>query len=368
LFINSPRFNQLSRRFRQQLSIPDVAVIGGYHGVNLGDMALGAAVSRQLQNRNISSGLQTIYNLERWKWPLTNFAILGGGACGYNSALEPLYNRYKSKLDRVALLGVDFNENHFSSKSLALLSECKWISCRSIEQAQSLRSITQRADIQVHPDLAFSLSFDDMRPLDHCKIGKPVFLMNVVPLYGKIVDNQIIRNQQYQKERTSLYESWHVLYDNYRTYVRKLAEIAIDQGYRVETISFSPLDELAAKIILDQLPVSHHAYSDDLTLMVKKMSLADLVFATRYHATIFALKLGLYLIPFAYAKKNEHLFNLLNIPENQYFTPEDLISDRIFSHDLTPVNYDHQQIKNLETKAVHYMNMCLNTLGLRHHS
>ena len=368
MFINSPRFNQLSRRFRQQLSIPDVAVIGGYHGVNLGDMALGASVKRQLQNRNITSGLQTIYNLEKWKWPLTNFAILGGGACGYNSALEPLYNRYKSKLDRVALLGVDFNENHFSSKSLALLSECKWISCRSIEQAQSLRSITQRADIQVHPDLAFSLSFDDMRPLDHCKIGKPVFLMNVVPLYGKIVDNQIIRNQQYQKERTSLYESWHVLYDNYRTYVRKLAEIAIDQGYRVETISFSPLDELAAKIILDQLPVSHHAYSDDLTLMVKKMSLADLVFATRYHATIFALKLGLYLIPFAYAKKNEHLFNLLNIPENQYFTPEDLISDRIFSHDLTPVNYDHQQIKNLETKAVHYMNMCLNTLGLRHHS
>ncbi|MFN9710778.1 MAG: hypothetical protein ACK55K_05155, partial [Bacteroidota bacterium] len=81
MFINSPRFNQLSRRFRQQLSIPDVAVIGGYHGVNLGDMALGASVKRQLQNRNITSGLQTIYNLEKWKWPPTNFAILGGGAC-----------------------------------------------------------------------------------------------------------------------------------------------------------------------------------------------------------------------------------------------------------------------------------------------
>jgi hypothetical protein len=368
LFITSARFNQLSRRIRQQLSIPDVAVIGGYHGVNLGDMALGISVRRQLQNRNISSGLQTIYNLEKWKWPLTNFAILGGGACGYNSALEPLYNRYKTKLEKVALLGVDFNENHFSQKSRALLSACKWISCRSIEQAQSLRSATQREDIQVHPDLAFSLSFDEMRPLNHYKIGKPVFLMNVVPLYGKIVNNQIIRNQQYQQERTSLYESWPVLYENYRTYVRKLAQIAIEQGYRVETISFSPLDELAAKIILNQLPVSHNPYSDNLTLMVKKMSLADLVFATRYHATIFTLKLGLYLIPFAYAKKNEHLLNFLNIPKSHYFTPEDLITDQSFSHDLTCVNYDHQQIKTLETEAVDYINVCLNTLGLRHHS
>jgi hypothetical protein len=86
----------------------NIAVIGGYHGGNLGDMALGIATQKVIKRLGYKSCLKTIYSIGKLPYPKISHAILGGGAIGYEDSLSKVQKLYFNDLSKVALLGVDF--------------------------------------------------------------------------------------------------------------------------------------------------------------------------------------------------------------------------------------------------------------------
>lgn len=359
---STAQVGHLLRRVSQSVVKPRIGIIGGYHGINAGDLALGYSVRQQLERIQISSGLQTIYNLDRWRWPVTEQAIIGGGAVGYNDALGKVYKRYKSNLKKVALLGVDFNEQEYTESAMELLHNAKWISCRSVEQAERLRSLTQRKDIGEHPDLAFALQFDTIHSQKKANHLKPVFLVNVVPLYAKIIQGEMFPVKQYAKERPELYESWSIMNTRYVQYVRGLVKEALHRNYRVETLPFTPMDEAAGKLIFKNLPVLHNPYVPDPNYLINKIQWSHTVFATRFHATIFGMKLGKKMIPFAYARKNERLLESLGMPAHLFYTPVQLKTTTPEINIDATYQFEAQCISDLQTQAHSAIHNCINSL------
>jgi hypothetical protein len=67
---------------------------------------LGEALSIRCRLAGISHGLQTLYNLEKWK--LTNSVIIGGGAVTQKANLKQALDRVP--LSHLAICGVDIED------------------------------------------------------------------------------------------------------------------------------------------------------------------------------------------------------------------------------------------------------------------
>jgi hypothetical protein len=312
------------RNIKQKITGVPVGVIGGYHGGNLGDMALGASVANALGDKGIKSGLQTIYNLS--KWPAAEFAIVGGGAVGYADSLQKVAERYKGHYDKVALLGVDFNEKTYTGDALELIKNAAFVSGRSESQAEKMIKISGRKDIIFHPDIAFSLYREfcekEREKVDEQRPKK--LLLNLIPLYGRITDGKVVPVEEYRAERQDLYQSFDQMQRTYESLIRTIVIKALADGYEVETIPFTPEDGEYGELILSDLNVKHVKYHADPYTMMKHMAGASQIFATRYHTTIFAIKLGIPIIPIAYAVKNEMLLHELGVSRDTYLSTGDL--------------------------------------------
>ena len=357
--IKTVRFKQICRLAFQLLTKNRVAVIGGYHGVNLGDIALGYSVLEVLKSKGINGSLQTIYTLDKYPWPITKYAIVGGGAIGYKDSLIKVVNRYKGNFDKVALLGVDYNESNYEDNFKSLMRESAWISCRNKNQALFIENIIERKNIHSHPDLAFSYRKEFCKLLRNKKKEK-IVLINVVPLYGSVVDGKLLPSEKYKEERPELYKNYNTMIDNYRSGIREIIINALHEGYRVESIPFTPGDESMAKLIMKDLKVKHNKYSDNPKAMLCKMGTAEKVFATRYHATIFAFKVGAKVIPMAYAKKNEFLLTELGFKREDFISSTDLANGKtiIDRH----IKVEESIISEWETNCHKVLNDCINTL------
>lgn len=355
------QLGHFSRRINQLFNTPQVAIIGGYHGINVGDLALGYAVKNILNQRKISSGLQTIYNLEKWDWPFAEKAVIGGGAVGYNNLVEVIAKRYQDYPQNVAFLGVDFNDQYYSERSLAFLKKVRWISCRSKDQVLKLEAMTGRKDIFSHPDIAFSLPLQS-DPSTPSSQSSQILLLNAVPLYGKIEKDRIVPLAQYASERPDLYRNWDKIQNGYTELIRYTVDQYLSEGYSVESLPFTPMDQAAAGIILKGLRVCHHAYYPNPYKIIEIVKNANSFFATRYHATIFGLKANLKMIPFAYAKKNEQLLNDLEIHSGSYFKPLDFSDGYSPDRQLIPLSYNHDIVKQLQSAATQTINDCINHL------
>lgn len=360
--MNRLQWKHAARLFSQYYENNNVSIIGGYHGVNLGDMALGYSVKEILKLYKFNGGLQTIYSLDTKPWKKSSYAIIGGGAVGYKDSLNRITKKYSEKeYDKIAFLGVDFNEKEYKDEIiLTMLKKVNWISCRNINQAKSLETVTGRKDIKVHPDLAFALCADYCKEKRKNTKREKLLLMNIVPLYGKIVKGNIQKDNKYKNERPELYQNYEEMVKNYFRGIRLIAEEALEEGYRVETVPFTPGDEQMGKIILKNINVKHHRYTDNAFNMLETFSKAEKLFATRYHATIFGMKLGLSIIPMAYAKKNEYLLEELEIKKENYLTAEDLANGEL----TFPPSFvvDENKIINWEKKCVEIMRECITNL------
>lgn len=349
MFITTLQIKHITRNVQQKITGVAVGVIGGYHGGNLGDMALGESVTTVLGESNIKTGLQTIYNLA--KWPKAPYAVVGGGAVGYAGSLLKVAQRYKGSYEKVALLGVDYNEKTYTGEGLDLIKGAAYLSCRSKAQAERLMALSGRTDISHHPDIAFSLHRDycaKQRASGQYRNHKKL-LVNVIPLYGKLEDGIMVPSVQYESERPELYKAFGQMQTSYRNYVRAVVSKAITDGFEVETIPFTPQDGTFAMHLLEGLPVKHIAYHADPLRMIRYMATAGVVLATRYHTTIFALKLGIPIYPVAYAVKNELLLQDLGINRDQFLSTADLANGR--EDLLPPVTVDAALITNFEMKS-----------------
>lgn len=356
------QIKHIARNVKQKLSGIPVGVIGGYHGGNLGDMALGASVITALEQRGTKTGLQTIYNLE--KWPHAPYAIVGGGAVGYADSLIRVAQRYKGNFNHVALLGVDFNEKDYVGECLELIKGAAYVSGRSEAQALKMEKISGRKDINFHPDIAFSLyrDFCEKQRLSTSYKDSKKLLVNVIPLYGKLENGRMIPSTQYESERPELYKSFEQMHTSYRNYVRGIVQKAIADGYEIETIPFTPQDATYGEFILEGLPVKHSFYHSDPLKMIKHMASAGKVLATRYHTTIFALKLGIPIFPIAYAVKNELLLQELGVDRAGFLSTVDLANGRDDLFDAISVNPD--LIKDYEKASMSAVQGSIDALNI----
>jgi hypothetical protein len=357
--ITKQQVNHVLRLIKQKASKPDFSIIGGYHGVNLGDIALGESVRLILKKLNYKGGLQTIYNLDRWPWPTGKYTIIGGGAVGYTSSLLKLKDKLGAKYNKMAFLGVDFNEFKYNDDILTMLKEAAWISCRNEFQAKKLQEITGRNDISFHPDLVFSYKNDYCEKLRTGKKNKTL-LVNVVPLYGDVVNGAFVPNENYREERPELYQNYTTFIESYKVGVQGVIKKALAEGFTIETVPFTPGDEIAAKVLLENLPVKHNTYTDNLDEMVERIGRAQKIFATRYHATILGIKTGAQLIPMAYATKNDKLLNELGISNDKFLSSVNLAQGtNVFPNAFT---IDHSVVKTWEQAATKSMQNCVEKL------
>jgi hypothetical protein len=356
------QIKHITRNIKQRLSKVPVGVIGGYHGGNLGDMALGMSVTEGLDALKIRSGLQTIYNLE--KWPATPYAIVGGGAVGYSDSLIRVAQRYSGHFDKVALLGVDFNDEVYPKECIDLMTQAAYVSGRSKTQADRIKDLTGRTEVHNHPDIAFSLlnDFCEKRRIQETTSSKKL-LINVVPLYGQLVGNSISPVERYRVERPELYKNFEQMHASYKRFIRTQVDKALQDGYIVESIPFTPLDKEFAEFLLQGLPVKHLPYHPDPTRMIKYMSTADRIIATRFHTTIFALKLGIPLTPIAYAKKNELMLEELGVDRSSYYSTEDLALGK--DSDLPPIEVSYDKISEWESISAASIKTCIHSLNIK---
>lgn len=302
-----------------------VAITGGYHYGNLGDIALGCSIKEILEERNIKSELQTIYNLKYWLE--REFAIVGGGAIGYENSLLEIIKRHGGNYKKVAFLGVDFNSSFYSDESINLINKAAFVSTRSKSQAERLKEITGRKNIYSQPDLAFSFQRNHFEQVRHNTNYQPKKLfVNVLPLYALFNNGTVTPLNVYKTERPEIFENFLAIHQNYKILVLNAVNKAIQNGVQVFSWSFTPMDEAYAKFLFNGIGVNHLKYNPNPYNLAGMISPMDEVITTRLHATIFALRSGATINPIAYARKNEELLNEMGFSKNDYISADDLIN------------------------------------------
>lgn len=343
------KLRHLYRLISQIIYKPDIAIIGGYHGGNLGDMALGYSVKSICDEKGLSSSLQTIYNIDMLKWNSPKVGtIVGGGAIAYEESLKKLRKKMNNDYSKLIFLGVDFNEEKYSTEDIAMLKESLYLSCRSERQVENLKTITQREDIYFYPDLVFSYNITQCKKYrNNVKLNK--ILLNIVPLYGSFDGEKVVPNLQYKDERPEIFVNHSKLIEGYIRNIKEVVSRYRKLGYSIETISFTQADYDFAKYVLNESDVKHHSYSDRISKIMKIMSDSEILYATRYHATILGAKLGVKIIPMAYAKKNENLFVDFGFSDMDFNTPEDFINDKVKIN--SPLHFDNGKVEYWENLA-----------------
>lgn len=328
-----------SRCIIQHLNKPELAIIGGYHLGNFGDMLLGNSIKEICTQKGIRSGLQTIYNLE--KWPKINHAIIGGGAVGYEYSLQKLIKRYKNNPENLGFLGVDFNEKQYSKESIQFLKDVKFITCRSETQQIKIKNLTSRNDILFHQDLAFSFRrnfFKEIKLVPSER--KPKLFINILPLYATLKNDKLIPNLHYQNENPHFFEHFDEYQKAYLKLIVEIIQIGKENNFEIETLPFSFQDESMAKTFILDKSIKQNKYDINIQNNINRIKHNDWVFSTRLHVTIMAIKAGAKLTAFTYADKNVRLLNDLNIKENQFIKLEDLLKpiEHLKSIHFTPDN------------------------------
>lgn len=303
----------------------EIAIAGGYHYGNLGDIALGHSIKEILDNKKISSELQTIYNLKYWLE--RSNVIVGGGAIGYENSLFEIINKYHHNYKKIAFMGVDFNSKSYSDESIKLINEAKFVSTRSKLQADNLKLITGRNQIYNQPDLSFSFQrpiFEKIR--NGNKNNSPKLFVNVLPLYAMFNNGKLTPLNQYKEERPEVFDHFLTIQKNYKNLVLNHVNNAIKKEIPVFSWSFTPLDEAYAKYLFGNLNVTHLPYNPNPFNISKIVKPTDEVISTRLHASIFALRSGANVFPIAYAHKNEELLKEMGWNESEFLSVTDLIN------------------------------------------
>jgi hypothetical protein len=331
------RFDNRRNWLQQQLDRPQLAVGGDYHFGNLGDMALGYAVQRQAKKLNVEADLQCLYNLP--VWPKASSIIVGGGAVAYGPSLECLKKVYGNHPERIAILGVDFNDTESVEHHRNFLNDIAIITCRSSNQVEKLRAMLGRADISWHQDLCFSY-VDDMPAASMRR--ERIFGINTVPFMLLRSDRSFTPGASHMMEMrkyTAMLPHMEQLGKLYCDLVRKIVIEALKLNYQVVHFPFTPTDDLFARTVFRDLTVTYLPYYKQPEPLLLQMQRCERIFATRFHSLVFALLTETPFISFGYANKCVNLLSDLGLKETGITLPDLLgstpaaLADKVLIHE-----------------------------------
>jgi hypothetical protein len=328
----SERMAQINHRLRwarQQVCPPQVGVVGGYHLSNLGDMALGYSVQRRVIASGLSCGLQTIYNLERW--PKAKLAIVGGGAVGYGNSLSRLRKTYGCSPDRVAILGVDFNDPAGVCAHADFLRQVSFITCRSSKQAAEMGALLGRKDIRCHPDLCFSLYKETGETSPKTEEPSQILGINCLPLFFRRSGDRFLPGvdflDEWQREEPQLVAHMERLGTLYCNLVRGICSKANQAGIRIMHIPFTPVDDVFARTVLRGLSIKFVPYTPNIEPVLTQVGRCGRFFTSRLHSMIFSIIKHCEIMPFCYASKCDRLLKDLQIKHPSITRIEDLFGN-----------------------------------------
>lgn len=309
LFDLSLRASQAKHRLRwakQLTARPKIAVVGGYHYGNLGDMILGNTTrsllldSHSLQNEQIA--LQTIYNIN--KWPRSHLIVVGGGAVLTNENISKLRERVDDDPKRIAIAGVDILRFNFSASNLDFLSQVCYFSVRSTKEAEKLRSAGV-LNVRTMPDIAFAFRSD--APLA-ARTGRSVGI-NVVP---RLMGDDTVNSTQ-------------KMCVSYRNFLRFAAEHCASNDVEVFHIPFTPADDHAARAILRGKNVIFRRYTSNPRRITERMRACTAFIPSRFHSLVVSIILEIPIVPFLYSEKSQRLLEDF-FPQCKGITVEDLVT------------------------------------------
>jgi polysaccharide pyruvyl transferase WcaK-like protein len=323
------QFDHRLRWLRQKLAGPTVGIVGGYHGGNLGDMALGAACEGPLRKAGYSTGLQTIYSLP--SWPACEFAVLGGGAIGYREPLQNVYARYGKSPERVFFLGVDFNDESAVLEFADFLRNAGMITCRSRAQAEQMQRLLGRPDVRYHPDLVFALrtSFNQLPKTR--EDNQRVLGVNCATFFWLESGRDYVPGSAWETEvrqRSPHLAPWiSTLGPSYVKAFRTVLKRARQEGWQIWHVPFTPADDRFARHFLSSQVDRFIRYTPDPFHVLQTFRSFSRFLPTRFHSLVFALLSSTAVIPFCYAEKSEQLFFTLGVPLASQITAREIAID-----------------------------------------
>jgi polysaccharide pyruvyl transferase WcaK-like protein len=227
-----------------------------------------------------------------------------------------------------------------------------YTSFRDEASKQLIRSIGFHGEGYVYPDLAHSL-FMDGKKIDHhfnfISIERPLVGINPMPLYD---------SRYWCVEDSS----------KYNDYVRKLARFSstlMREGYPIFFFGTQLKDESVARDVfenldpdlIDSLKIEELLMrSRSVSGLMKLLSSADIIVATRFHGTILSLIAGIPVLAICYYRKTKDIMKEMD--QENYSVPFEKLEvpDMIMRFKILETNRVHEA-KKIYKKNEEYRNL-----------
>lgn len=314
------KLNENKKIISQHLIKPKLGILGAFHGTNVGDNTLGLSVANICKFQNLRYGLQNIYNLG--VYPKSELTICAGGATGVNSNITLLAQSHPDSAAQTALIGMDFAADigDFSDHALEFLSNVKYISCRSKNQAQKVALALNRDDIHYQLDNAFAYDFNSHNQ-EFIEKNNKIFGFNALPFFMQWVRKKGFSTgtsleSWYRKNNNNFAKYIQKLGPQYIEYIQKVLSIYISRGWQVHHIPFTPEDDVFAKTFFKMDGVNFIGFNPSPQKTFLHISNCDIFLSTRYHSLVFSLIARVPCIPFMYAGKCNDLISDIGFDSN----------------------------------------------------
>jgi len=281
-------------------------VLGGYHGENTGDWAMGQAIKSAARAQNIDAQLIAMRDIGRIE-TIAKHVIIGGGAVATPEALNPIADIWAEIPFRVTLVGVDFSAsmNEFSPNVQRMCQAATSIGLRHEAQFMRVRNWSKNEQTYVHSDVAFALRMPNIE-----RERSRTLAMNLLPLFhvhssGRFKPGSAL-SAMYQRNNSKFFGRIEDIAGAYVRFVKNIEMDYSNRGYSVIHVPFAPEDDAFARAILPKR-TRFSPFSLDLCKIERKIAAAELFVPTRFHALVAGIRTKTPMLPIAYAGKAESL-------------------------------------------------------------
>jgi len=354
----------VATRIRANTSKPELAIIGAYNTSNIGDLALAKTLTQVGSQMNLSPAT---YYYSQWEtYPNTKNMIIGGGGIlhQHSGGITRIANQRSTYEDSTVIVGVsgELSQDELRHQELDFLKNVAHISTRSKRSQENMSSLTNRDDIKYFPDLAFALPKLNQKTVSMVRKTNAKFIVgiSVLPHLISLKNHRFVANTQPSEWFVRYLPDLAKIYSNigpsYINFIQKLVQTYIDQDYEVRILHFTIEDYIFACVIFNDFPIKIKKYDPSPLHLMDTIATCDKIIATRYHAHIFALSLGIPVTSIAYAHKCSDLWNDLNLSNQSQISMKDIVlnQDMALSQVLNnqPEVLDSTKIEEIQLQSI----------------